>query len=729
MATLSNNTSNDKSMNGLVTIDANSISTDELDVDTLVVNLEATAPTVSALLNDTHVATTAWVTNHASNSYVTLAGTQTISGEKSFSNANTYIAGTLKKNSGSSNSVVLDDGTGSNYMRFNAKNMAFTTTESLSFSALAYWVAYCENNYYFQKTGTGNNLFIQDNGGAGNGIMALSVNNGGQNSIQSYEELALITYNSKDIKLESNNDIYLNPSATGTTNISTTATGNAPIIIGSSASTTQTATHNAITTFSKIASCAVAPTSGDHLCNFTYVNSVAVGSVSLGGSNVWSGFNSFNTNLPTSTQTPTTSTQLTTKTYVDSAIASVSILGTANAFTNTNSFNSFLPTSTQTPTTGTELTTKTYVDSVSGSILGTANAFTNTNSFNSFLPTSTQTPTTSSQLTTKTYVDSAITSGSILGTANAFTNTNTFNSFLPTSTQTPTTSSQLTTKTYVDGAITTAATGYAKLASANAFTNTNSFVSAVSINITGGSTTTIGNGSASLPIVNLDGTVNINSTTVRNTNIGNSTGITTVTGQHTCLGNTQFGDSSADFIVPNGTLTKPFIIGTYASQSSFSLASITPVTTYLGGTIQTSASYGNVPTGSFKYLMVSIPPYNASGGIALTAGTYMFWIAVNYEDSSVFAMTDLKIIMSDSSTLSGASTEAVIIASLPNLTCYFHKTDAADAATADSEQRVLSGCFNITAATTMYPCSFANHAAVTMDLLTSDVVIVKIGSS
>lgn len=54
---------------------------------------------------------------------------------------------------------------------------------------------------------------------------------------------------------------------------------------------------------------------------------------------------------------------------------------------------------------------------------------------------------------------------------------------------------------------------------------------------------------------------------------------------------------------------------------------------------------------------------------------------------------------------------------------------AADAAASDSEQRVLSGCFNITAATIMYPCSFANHAAVNMDLLKSDVVITKIGSA
>ena len=99
MSTLSNNTSNDKSMNGLVTIDANAIFTDELDVDTLVVNLDATAPTVGALSNDTHVATTAWVTSHTIGNYVTLGTTQTITGEKTFSNTNTIVSGTLKNDS------------------------------------------------------------------------------------------------------------------------------------------------------------------------------------------------------------------------------------------------------------------------------------------------------------------------------------------------------------------------------------------------------------------------------------------------------------------------------------------------------------------------------------------------------------------------------------------------------------------------------------------------------
>ena len=106
MATLSNNTSNDKSMNGLVTIDANAIFTDELDVDTLVVNLDATAPTVGALSNDTHIATTAWVTTHGTGNYVTLGTTQSITGEKTFSNTNTIISGTLKNDSHQGSTTV-----------------------------------------------------------------------------------------------------------------------------------------------------------------------------------------------------------------------------------------------------------------------------------------------------------------------------------------------------------------------------------------------------------------------------------------------------------------------------------------------------------------------------------------------------------------------------------------------------------------------------------------------
>lgn len=60
------------------------------------------------------------------------------------------------------------------------------------------------------------------------------------------------------------------------------------------------------------------------------------GGVSLSGTNAWTGTNSYNTNLPTSTLTPSSATQLITKTYADSTYGS---LGNANTWTNTNTFN------------------------------------------------------------------------------------------------------------------------------------------------------------------------------------------------------------------------------------------------------------------------------------------------------------------------------------------------------------------------------------------------------
>jgi hypothetical protein len=224
------------------------------------------------------------------------------------------------------------------------------------------------------------------------------------------------------------------------------------------------------------------------------------------------------------------------------------------------------------------------------------------------------------------------------------------------------------------------------------------------------------------------GTTNINSTGVANTNIGNATGVTTVTGQATFLGNTQLGDASADAIVPNGTLTKPFIIGTYSAQSSYSTTSTTPLTTYLGGTLESVKTFTNSATGNFRYIMASVSPFNANGGITLSAGTYMFWLAINFEDASTFNLTDLTMGLANISTLTSASSEAVIIAALPNLTCFFHKTDAGDAATTDSEQRVLSSCFNLASSTTVYPFYAANHS-VTVDSVQCNTVFVKIGSA
>ena len=76
--------------------------------------------------------------------------------------------------------------------------------------------------------------------------------------------------------------------------------------------------------------------------------------------NNWTGLNTFNSFLPTSTLTPSSNTQLITKVYADGLITTLK--SSANAWTNTNTFNTSLPTSTLTPTTNTQLITKAYAD-------------------------------------------------------------------------------------------------------------------------------------------------------------------------------------------------------------------------------------------------------------------------------------------------------------------------------------------------------------------------------
>ena len=247
----------------------------------------------------------------------------------------------------------------------------------------------------------------------------------------------------------------------------------------------------------------------------------------------------------------------------------------------------------------------------------------------------------------------------------------------------------------------------------------------VSIQTNGTGTVTIGNSGSTTALV---GTVDINRTGTGNTRIGNATGTATFTGTANFNDSVSLGATSADSIVPNGTLTKPLIIGTYASQSSFSLSSLTPLTTYLGGTLQTFKSFSNVATGTFNYAMSSVTPYSAGGGIALTAGTYLFFMGINWEVSSSFDMTDLRMGLSDVGSLTSGSNEATLLAAAPNRTVYFHKTDNGNASGGDSENRVISGCFNIASATTMYPWFKAN-TSVTITLVTVDVIFTKIGSA
>jgi hypothetical protein len=124
--------------------------------------------------------------------------------------------------------------------------------------------------------------------------------------------------------------------------------------------------------------------------------------------------------------------------YITSGTTSGSFAGYAsnNAWTGTNTFNSYLPTSTLTPSADAQLTTKVYVDgqvatkTTLAAVQSNNNSFTGTTAFNSSLPTSTLTPSAAAQLTTKTYVDTQVatktTLAAVQANANNFTAQQTF---------------------------------------------------------------------------------------------------------------------------------------------------------------------------------------------------------------------------------------------------------------------------------------------------------------
>jgi hypothetical protein len=93
---MSSNYGFEPTLDGLNNIDSDSTTTNNIICNTLLVNTTANAPTVAPSSNDTSVATTAWVTAHAGGAYVTIGTDQTVTGEKTFSNALTKITGTLR---------------------------------------------------------------------------------------------------------------------------------------------------------------------------------------------------------------------------------------------------------------------------------------------------------------------------------------------------------------------------------------------------------------------------------------------------------------------------------------------------------------------------------------------------------------------------------------------------------------------------------------------------------
>lgn len=190
----------------------------------------------------------------------------------------------------------------------------------------------------------------------------------------------------------------------------------------------------------------------------TVINATLGGEIRIGTTLSTNNINGNTTfqKLPLVDGTPTVSlaNQLTTKLYVDSNV--LSVLTNNNIWTGTNTFNTYLPTSTISANSNNQLVNFTTLNSQGFTTLpiiqANANVWTNTNMFNNFLPTSTISATTANQLVNYTTLTSQgfTTLPLVQANNNSWTGTNTFNNYLPTSTMTPSSGTQFTTKDYCD---------------------------------------------------------------------------------------------------------------------------------------------------------------------------------------------------------------------------------------------------------------------------------------
>jgi len=271
MSSLSTNT-NAKSMNGLIIIESDDLTSENIECDNLIVNLEATAPTVISTSNDNHIATTAFVNNAISgigSNYVDLTSTQTITGEKTFSNANTLISGNLITNSIRSASATTDINIGQNLTTGDI-NMG-TTFIGPTMNIALNWGSGSNSG---QLALRGGSFTLASTGNYNQSSGASFQTNISTNQSDGVMAIGTLPARSGAININTGN------TSTAPINISSGTNANAPITIGSTASTTQTCDMNAITNFSKIVSCPIAPTTSNNLCNKDYVDNA----ISSGGS-------------------------------------------------------------------------------------------------------------------------------------------------------------------------------------------------------------------------------------------------------------------------------------------------------------------------------------------------------------------------------------------------------------------------------------------------------------
>lgn len=335
---------NSRSMNGLNTINANAVYTDTLEVGTLTVDTLANAPTVVSSDNSTKVATTAFVQNAVSTSganYVNLNGTQNITGQKTFSNANTYITGNLvndtiqSSTTGTTVSIAnnqvagaLNIGTNSSRNSSSSVNLGSSSSPATTNIGGSIINVNAGSNININSSATGGNYNIGTSGSTTGTINIGTAQTTGQINIgtnSTHTGAINIGASGTSNPIFINNVRFRNAEIGGTTAlaINSTVSGNidigntqtagslnlgtnstrttGSINIGSTATTADmnincggNLTVNGNTSFTNIPSCSVVPTSGNNLTNKTYVDAVASASGLLASNNTWTGSNTFN---------------------------------------------------------------------------------------------------------------------------------------------------------------------------------------------------------------------------------------------------------------------------------------------------------------------------------------------------------------------------------------------------------------------------------------------------
>lgn len=348
MSSLSNTQYNSRTMNGLVNVNANTGTFTDLEVNNLVINQSGTAPTMPSNDNSTNIATTAFVQSHTSGAYVTLTTNQTISGEKTFSNANTYVTGNLVTNSIQSDNPINN---------INIGTQLTTGDINMGTSALA---------------GQG----VALNWGSSTNTGQLSLHGGSftLNSTGNYAQSSgnTLTTTIDGTKTTGITNICTGASfagtlniasgigaTTGSVNISTGTTANAPIRIGSTSSSTQLLTlRGADLRLNKdfTSTANTIEIGSGNSWSTTNINSLLnVYGYTIFDDNVLNNFTVTNNDIcyfnngaefsnicPTSLVAPTTGNHLCNKTYVDTTISTGYVTtNTTQTITGAKTFNNF----------------------------------------------------------------------------------------------------------------------------------------------------------------------------------------------------------------------------------------------------------------------------------------------------------------------------------------------------------------------------------------------------